>query len=199
MTIQPFTKGDQALCQVIFSGSGHSSHICPIVAEEKIPNLLILVNESGYSDHKTPHAAYKELDKVIQKKGIERPNVIIANGHKSRFGIDVMNVCEEKSMEQYLLPPDTTGVTQLHGQVNNRLHTRYEEKKDNVFSEICDISKEGFMTILGEIWEEWVTPDQLIKAGKRVGICEDKTFFSTKNIFLAFSVCFRHVKCIKHI
>ena len=29
------------------------------------------------------------------------------------------------------------------------------------------------MTILGEIWEEWVTPGQLIKAGKRVEISED--------------------------
>ena len=55
---------------------------------------------------------------------------------------------------------------QLHDQVNNRLHNRYEEKKDNVFSEICDISKECFITILEEIWEEWVTLDQLIKAGK---------------------------------
>ena len=29
------------------------------------------------------------------------------------------------------------------------------------------------MNILGEIWQEWVTPEQLAKAGKRVGIAEN--------------------------
>ena len=67
--IQPFTnfKGDQALCQVIFSGSGHNSHMCPIVAKEKIPNLLISVNKSGYSDHKTLHAGQSNPKKKVLK------------------------------------------------------------------------------------------------------------------------------------
>ena len=53
------------------------------------------------------------------------------------------------------------------------LHKQYEEKKDEINSACCDINKEGFMTILGEIWEEWVTPDQLIKAGKKVSLSAD--------------------------
>ena len=61
VTIQPFTnfKGNQALCQVIFSGSDHNSHMCPKSAAE-ILNLLISVNDSGCNNHTTLHAAYKE-------------------------------------------------------------------------------------------------------------------------------------------
>ena len=84
MTIQPFkiSKGNQVLCQVIFSGSDHNSHMCPKSAAEKIPNLLISVNDSGCTDHTTLHAAYKELEKAINEKGLEKPIVIIADGRK---------------------------------------------------------------------------------------------------------------------
>ena len=174
VTVQPFSnfKGDQALCQVIFSGSGHSSHMCPKSAAEKILNLMISVNESGYSDHKTLNYAYKQLDKVVEEKNQTRPIIIIADGHKSRFGSDVMETCSDKSMDQYLLPPDTSGATQFHDQVNNRLNDKYEEKKDELYTDCSDINKDAFMTILGDIWKEWVTPEQLVKAGKRVGISD---------------------------
>ena len=76
-------------------------------------------------------------------------------------------------MDQFLLPPDTSGITQIHDQLNSKLHKQYEEKKDKIFGGCCDINKEGFMTILGKIWEEWATSDQLIKAGKRVGLSAD--------------------------
>ena len=42
--------------QVIFSGSGHNCHMCPKSAAEKVPNLIISVNDSGCSDHTTLHA-----------------------------------------------------------------------------------------------------------------------------------------------
>ena len=84
-----------------------------------------------------------------------------------------MQFCEDANMDQSLLPPDTSGITQLHNQVNNKLQKQYEEKKDKIYSGCCNINKEGFMTILGEIWEEWVTPDQLKKAGERVGLSAD--------------------------
>ena len=128
--------------------------MCPESAAEKIPNLLISVNDCGVTDHKTLHSAYQELDKIIQVKGIVRPVVVIADGHKSRFGDDVMSFCNKSNMDQYLLPPDTSGVTQLHDQVNDRLHKKYEETKDSLFSEYSDINKEGFMMILGEIWAQ---------------------------------------------
>ena len=84
VTIQPFkiSKRNQVLCQVIFSGSGHNSHMFSKSAAEKIPNLLISVNDSGCTDHTTLHAAYKELKKAINGKGLEKPIVIIADGRK---------------------------------------------------------------------------------------------------------------------
>ena len=172
VTVHPFgnLKGDHALCQVIFSGSGHS--MCPKTATDKIPNLLISVNDSGCTDHNTLNAAYTELNQQVQERQQEKPIVIIADGHKSRFGSDVMKTCEETKMEQYLIPPDTSGSTQFHDQVNQRLHDKYEEKKSELYSGFSDINKEAFMTILGEIWSEWVTPAQLVKAAKRVGISD---------------------------
>ena len=113
-------KGEQA----IFSGSGHNSHMCPNSVTEKIPNLLISVNDSGYSEHSTLHAAYKELDKVIERKDLNRPNIVIADGHKLSFGADVMHYCEDTSMDQYWIPFYTSCMTQLHYQMNNRLHQK---------------------------------------------------------------------------
>ena len=57
--------------------------MCPKSVAEKIPNLLIAVNDSGCTDHTTLHAACKELEKVINEKGLEKPIVIIADEHKS--------------------------------------------------------------------------------------------------------------------
>ena len=174
VTVHPFSNlsGDQAMCQVIFSSSGHSSNMCP-VACENIPNLLISVNDSGCSDHYTLNAAYKQLIEIIDDKSLAKPSIVIADGHKSRMGSDVMTTCSDAQLEQFLLPPDTSGSTQLHDQVNQKLHAKYEEKKSELYSEYSDINREGFMTILGEIWAEWVTPEQLIKAAKRVGISKN--------------------------
>lgn len=73
-------------------------------------------------------------------------------------------------MRQFILPPDTSGVTQKHDQLNDRLHSRYEETKSSMFSCYHSLNREDFMNILGEIWEEWAQPYNIIKAGKRVGI-----------------------------
>ena len=46
VTIHPFSNfaGELAMCQIIFSVSGMTSHMCPAADEEKIDNLLISVN-----------------------------------------------------------------------------------------------------------------------------------------------------------
>ena len=61
VTVLPFAtfSGELSICQVIFSGSGHTSHMAPEIADKNIDNLMISVNEHGVSDHATLLAAYK--------------------------------------------------------------------------------------------------------------------------------------------
>ena len=130
VTIHPFSNfaGELAMCQVIFSGSGMTSHMCPTAAEKKIRNLLISVNEKGCSTGETLLAAYKELTTIIAKKKgqTEQRDIIIADGHKSRFDGKVMDHCDGNFLEQFILPPDTSGVTQKHDQINQLLHAKCE-------------------------------------------------------------------------
>ena len=77
-------------------------------------------------------------------------------------------------MRLFILPPDTTGVKQKHDQVNQKLHSVYREVKKDLFSDYSTINREGFMNILGEVWQKWYLLKDLLKAaGKRVGISED--------------------------
>ena len=57
--------------------------MCLKSAVEKIPNLLMFVNDSECTDHTTLHTAYQEPEKVINEKGLEKLIGIIADGHKS--------------------------------------------------------------------------------------------------------------------
>lgn len=172
VTVQPFSsfKGDLAMCQVIFSGAGITSHMAPEVANNEIENLLVSVNESGVSDHKTLLAGYQMLDNVLETRSVKRPILVIADGHGSRFDEAVMSLCQDKDLRQFILPPDTSGVTQKHDQLNDRLHKKYEEAKANKFSCYAALNREDFMTLLSEIWNEWALPEAIEKAGKKVGI-----------------------------
>ena len=61
----------------------------------------------------------------------------------------------------------------MHDQINNRLHDEYEKSKSESYSEMSNLNRESFMTILGDVWNKWSTPDfiiLIIKSGKRVGI-----------------------------
>ena len=83
-----------------------------------IPNLLISTTEHGVSDHESLLAAYKYLSRRITQLGIKRPVQLITDGHSSRFDEGVLGYTSEKEMPMYILPPDTSGVTQKHDQVS---------------------------------------------------------------------------------
>ena len=149
--------------------------MCPKSAADKIPNLLISVSQHGCTTGDTLHSAYKELsDAVItprkQPGKEDESDVIIADGHKSRFDLQVLNLCRDSVLEQFILWPDTSGATQKHDQINAQLHAKYETAKSTMFSPYSDINRECFMNILAEVINEWGTPEQLVKAGKKVGI-----------------------------
>ena len=178
VTVQPFSNfaGEVGLVQVIFAGSGLTSHMCPANAAAKIPNLLVSVNESGCSTGDTLFAAYQELSTVISKRRGEsemETNVVIADGHKSRFDIKLMRLCDVKGLDQFILWPDTSGATQKHDQINAQLHSKYEEKKSIMYTEYSDVNRECFMNILSDVITEWATKENLTKAGKRVGITNE--------------------------
>ena len=82
--------------------------------------------------------AYRELTKVVKMRKEAREgtdeaedsiDIVIADGHKSRFNPQVMEHCDNNSLEQHILPPDTSGVTQKHDQINQQLHSKYSSKK----------------------------------------------------------------------
>lgn len=160
------------MCKVIFSGSGHSSHMAPESTKE-IPNLLISVNQSGVSDGTTLLDAYKELDMVLMEKNITRPVIVIADGHGSRFDEEVLTFLLSKSMHMFIIPPDTSGQTQMHDQMNGKLHTLYQESKDKLYSDLSNLNRESFMHILSDLWKEWIKPDLIRIAAKKVGITCD--------------------------
>jgi len=76
-------------------------------------------------------------------------------------------------MKLFISPPDTTGVTQMLDQVNQSLHSKYREVKSDLFTAASTINREGFMTILADVWPTWTTRESLVKAGKRVGISKE--------------------------
>ena len=99
---------------------------------------------------------------------------MVTDGHSSRLDINVLRFCHDKQINQFVLPPDTTGVTQPLDQVNSSLHRCYSKKAvlEN------HINCEAFMIILSQIWNSWTSPHSLVKAAKRCGISEGELSLS---------------------
>ena len=107
--------------------------MAPPVVAENIKNLLISTNQHGVSDHNTLLAAYQELDRHLEAKNVTWAVDIIAD-HPSRFDLSVLNILHDKQLILYILPPDTTGVTQHLDQVNQKTHSAYCSTKDELFT-----------------------------------------------------------------
>ena len=58
----------------------------------------------------------------------------------------------------------------MHDQINNQLHDQYEKTKSELYSEMSNLNRESFITILGDVENKWATPGLLVKPGKHVGI-----------------------------
>lgn len=83
VTIDPFVtlSGTVPLCHIIFKGSGITSHMASEKAAKNIDGLFISTTENGVQDHKSLLAVYKHLDTVITKRGIEKPVLLLSDGH----------------------------------------------------------------------------------------------------------------------
>ena len=73
----------------------------------------------------------------------------------------------------FVSPPDTTGVTQLLDQINQKLHLEYKNSKEGLFTAWSTINREGFMLILAQMWSKWASAETMKAAGKRIGISEN--------------------------
>ena len=175
VTIHPFATfaGNILMCHIIFASQGITSHMAPSKAVNKIENLLISSTENGVQDHNSLLDSYKLLVRILTEKGVQRPVVVLSDGHSSRFDCHVLQFLQENSMRLFISPPDTTGVTQMLDQVNQALHSKYREVKSDLFTANSTVNREGFMTILADVWPTWTTRESLIKAGKRVGISNE--------------------------
>jgi hypothetical protein len=76
-----------------------------------------------------------------------------------------MSHCEENCLDQFILPPDTCDVRQKNKQINQHLHSNYEEKNSDMYAHL---NRNCFMDILVEIWNQWETPDRILKAERCV-------------------------------
>ena len=156
---------------MIFAGKGIKSQIAPQKAVENIKNLITSTTENGCQDNALSLAAYKKLDKHLTDKAIERPVVLLADGHSSRFDFKVLQFLCENKINLFVSPPDTTGVTELLDQApNSKLHQNYNCK---LFTPFQIINQEGFMNIFGTRWDDWASSDNLTAAAKRVGISKE--------------------------
>ena len=172
VTIVPIVSfsGTIVECHVIFPAKQITSHMAPVEAVENIQNLLISTTDSGYQEGCTLLDSLKLFDKYLGENNIQRPVIMMCDGHSSRFDLEVLRFCQEKQIRLFLTPPDTTSVTQLLDQINNALHSSYRKEKSSCFQPDETINKEGFMIILSSIWATWADKESIIKAAKRVGI-----------------------------
>ena len=115
-------------------------------------------------------AVYKELNRHLNDIDTKCPVIVLADGDGSRFNEKVLSFLEQNQKWLFILSPDTTGITQMHDQINNQLHDQYEKTKSELYSEMSNLNRESFITILGDVENKWATPGLLVKPGKHVGI-----------------------------
>ena len=109
--------------------------MAPQKAVDNIKNLVISTTKNGCQDNGSLLAAYKKLDKHITDKAIERPVILLADGHSSRFDFKILHFLPENKINLFVSPPDTTGVTQLLDQApNSQLHKNYNSTCDKLFT-----------------------------------------------------------------
>jgi len=65
--------------------------MAPKEAVDNIENLLISTTERGSQDHNSLLDAYKCFDRYLTKNNIQRPIVLLSDGHTSRFDFDVLS------------------------------------------------------------------------------------------------------------
>ena len=90
----------------------------PEMAPEKIPHLLISTTDSGMQVQVSLLDAYKMLNTYLEENSIEKPVVLLSDGHGSRFDDTIMEYLHQEEIILFIGPPDTTNIIQLLDQTN---------------------------------------------------------------------------------
>ena len=83
----------------------------PDDAARKINHLLISTTDKGVQDHQCLLEAYKEFNKYLLEKGVQKPVTLLSDGHSSRFDDEVLEFLNEEQIHLFIGPADTTGLT----------------------------------------------------------------------------------------
>ena len=117
VTIEPFISldGKMVVCHVIFPATCITSNMAPEEAVEKIgkESLLISTTQSGYQDHNTCLEVHKTFKKALTNCDESNPIISLTDGHSTRFDVEVMKLCRNSNINQFLGPPNTTSSTQV--------------------------------------------------------------------------------------
>ena len=172
VTIAPMVclTGEVCMCHVIFASKGLKANMAPKEAVDAIENLLVSSTENGFMTGKACEKFYDMFDTYLTQNNVQRPVVVLTDGHSSRYDIEVLRFCKEKQIHQFVSPPDTTGLLQPLDQINSMLHSAYRNSLEENFAPGSHVNRESFMLILAEIWPNWASKESVRKSFKRCGI-----------------------------
>ena len=90
------------MCQVLFASSEITNKMAPPHTVENIQHLFISTSDKDVSDHQSLLAAYTEVDKYLAEKDVQRPVVLLPDGHSSRFGYEVLSFLHLRNFRLFL-------------------------------------------------------------------------------------------------
>ena len=77
------------------------------LAAELICNFFASTTENGVQDKKSLQACYTYFDKMLTKKHVKRPILLITDGQSSQFSVDAMSfLFSKETLGLFLGPPD---------------------------------------------------------------------------------------------
>ena len=129
------------------------------ISLKEIPNLLPVTKITPKKN--------KENIRVTQVHGSMEGKKILEKVSAIK---DELTFLRGKSIKLFVTPPDTTGVTQLLDQINQKLHSENRSAKSELFTLFLTINRESFMKIVAMLWPEWASKETIINASKKVGI-----------------------------
>jgi hypothetical protein len=92
-----------------------------------MPNALITANETYMQTRQSFLARMKHLLVQVKARGINRPYLLIGDGHASRYSLEFFQWADAEGVHLYIEPPNTSHKLQMLDQGFKGLHDKYTE------------------------------------------------------------------------